>query len=96
MPLYEFKCDSCNKTQELFYNMNDEKTPPTCCGNHAKRLYTSGVIGAEFTSGTTINEAGKRVKFHGDHFCGELGVHLKDKKHLERVMKEQGVGIVPT
>lgn len=45
MPLYEYKCEDCNHTQDLFYNMNDKRpTHVDCnkCKGKAIRIYSIG------------------------------------------------------
>ena len=42
MPLYEYKCEKCEKEEEVFAGVNDP--PPEHCGNPMKRLISSFFI----------------------------------------------------
>jgi putative FmdB family regulatory protein len=43
MPTYEYKCDSCGRTFEVFQSMNDEPLS-ACekCGNPVRKLFGGG------------------------------------------------------
>jgi len=39
MPLYDFTCDKCGKTEEVF-RWPGSLTPPKCCDTPMRRIYT--------------------------------------------------------
>ena len=40
MPTYDFKCVVCSATQELFFEIGEERLP-VCCGVHMERVWTA-------------------------------------------------------
>jgi len=45
MPSYEFQCQICNKTEEVFARFEETFTPPKCCGAEMSRKFSaSGIV----------------------------------------------------
>ena len=54
MPHYDYKCDDCEKTSEVFQRMRDdaETVCPDCGGDNYKRLVSAGQVGIMQDAGT--------------------------------------------
>ena len=48
MPVYEYECDTCNKSIEVNRSFNDKEVFPPCgaCGKDMSRVYSS--VGVQF------------------------------------------------
>ena len=78
MPVYDFRCKTCNKTHE--YIAKFEERQKTCeCGGEMDRLITTryAVIGD--------------IEPYIDEHIGEKPVVVKSRKHRQQLMRENGV-----
>jgi len=59
MPIYEYKCEDCNKITEIFLKSKDDKEIPVCkyCGSKklTKQISVPGavIMGSSYPKGTT-------------------------------------------
>jgi putative FmdB family regulatory protein len=44
MPVYEFRCSNCDKTQFVEQSINDKLVTPECCLHLMKRIYSAPPI----------------------------------------------------
>jgi putative FmdB family regulatory protein len=39
MPNYEYKCNKCGITREVFYSLDEERPDPICCATAMSRVW---------------------------------------------------------
>lgn len=76
MPLYDFTCEKCQKTEEFFMKIADYKRP-ICCEQEMKRIYSYSVV--------------KDLEPYLDENLGVEPTYVKSKKHRKELMRERGV-----
>lgn len=76
MPTYDFRCEACEKQEEVFMRLADYKVPD-CCGQRMKQIISCGIIG-------------DLEPYVDEHMTYEP-VLVKSKKHKRELMKEHEV-----
>jgi len=77
MPLYDFKCNKCNRITEVFQGFNDEA--PYCC---KKKMMQCVTLWAHTPA---------RWGDSHEYFDIGLGKTIRNASHKDKVMKEMGV-----
>jgi putative FmdB family regulatory protein len=65
MPLYDYTCNKCKRTEEIFVHSSEEEVPKCNCGGTLKREFpTSARIGLFPSGGVFLEHASAK----GEHF----------------------------
>mgnify|MGYP000886535207 CR=1 FL=1 len=78
MPVYDFKCENCGKTEEFFAGYEERVMPCSRCGGQMIRLISSSygiVMGVPA----------------GGYYDENLRTFINSNRHKREVMAEQGV-----
>ena len=76
MPTYDFICESCKKTSEVFCSI-DDRAGQTCehCGGALKQQIVAPYVPQEFVP----------------HFDKGLGVYVNSRQHRKQIMRQKGL-----
>lgn len=77
MPNYDFRCESCQKQEEVFMRIADYKAPE-CCGKKMNQVLGNYSVV-------------KDVDPYLDENIADKPVWVKSKQHRKQLMKEHGV-----
>lgn len=66
MPLYEVKCDICDKHQDIFLKLAEWNNLPECCGQVTHRVVVAPFVPQEFQPYRSMVN-GKMITDRGEH-----------------------------
>lgn len=76
MPLYSYRCKSCEELTDAFRSVDDRDNAPKCsCGGETRKIISLYRVHSDLTP----------------YYDDNLQSHIKSKQHRQKVMKEQGV-----
>lgn len=91
MPLYDFTCEDCGVTEEIYYSYGDYDPTPTCkiCGRKMRRVYsTAPNVNWNFPGSTRYRDS--RVELGLQYEEQEFGRRLTDEEAL-RINESRGL-----
>ena len=96
MPLYEVKCNTCGKRDEVFRRVAEIDDMPVCCGEKMERQLSAPQIQPEIqpyksmATGDIIDSRTKHKRHLKERGLVEIGdQHEAHQKQLEQRKKEQ-------
>ena len=78
MPIYSYKCEKCEKIQDLTKKIDDRDDCPECCGQTTKKIITNFKVHPDFEP-------------YIDENISDRPILVKSKKHRLQLLKENGL-----
>ena len=77
MPIYEYRCQTCEEITEGFNSVADRDNAPPCdsCGKETRKIISLYRVHGDFE----------------EYYDDNLETHIKSKQHRKKVMKEKDV-----
>lgn len=68
MPLYDYSCGKCGRTQEAFRTVDDRNNGPECCGAQTEKQVSHYHVAPLFNAYRTVGaERGKIIRSRDEH-----------------------------
>lgn len=86
MPIYDVKCKTCGKEEQVFRKIKDYKDLPDCCGVQMTRIISAAYVPQEFQpyksmlTGQIITDRGEHRRHLKAHGCTEVGNEKMEPK----------------